>query len=99
MSFIVNLLVSFVTACSRLDMKESAIGGISPPMQSVPQQVEIFSRELRQFHDIGIKNAQQLRDVLRRMDHVGTWFRELVWNEMQVLSGRRASSDAVSVEH
>jgi hypothetical protein len=28
-------------------------------------------RELRQFRYIGIKNAQQLRDVLRRMEQRG----------------------------
>jgi len=29
----------------------------------------VSNRELRQFHYIGIRNAQQLRDVLRRMEH------------------------------
>jgi hypothetical protein len=32
----------------------------------------LSNRELRQLHYIGIKNAQQLRDVLRRMEHGGT---------------------------
>jgi hypothetical protein len=29
----------------------------------------VSNRELRRLHYIGIKNAQQLRDVLRRMEH------------------------------
>ena len=32
----------------------------------------VSNRELRQFHYIGIKNAQKLRDVLRRMEGGGT---------------------------
>jgi hypothetical protein len=32
----------------------------------------VSNRELRQLHHIGIKNAQQLRYVLRRMEHDGT---------------------------
>jgi hypothetical protein len=31
----------------------------------------VSNRELRQFHYIGIKSAQQLRDILRRMEHGG----------------------------
>jgi hypothetical protein len=31
----------------------------------------VSSRELRRLHYVGIKNAQQLRDVLRRMEHGG----------------------------
>jgi hypothetical protein len=31
----------------------------------------VSNRELRQFHNIGIKNAQQLRDILRRFDQRG----------------------------
>lgn len=31
----------------------------------------VSNRELRQLHYIGIKNAQQLRDVLRRMEQRG----------------------------
>jgi hypothetical protein len=32
----------------------------------------VSNRELRQFHYIGIKNAQRLQDVLRRLEH-GAW--------------------------
>lgn len=31
----------------------------------------VSNRELRQLHYVGIRNAQQLRDVLRRMEHDG----------------------------
>ncbi len=31
----------------------------------------VSNRELRQFHYLGIKTAQDLRDVLRRMEHGG----------------------------
>jgi hypothetical protein len=42
--FIVNLFFLWSTACSRLDMKVSAIGGISPPTSSVPQRVRVSLR-------------------------------------------------------